>query len=78
MISNIKHAIRNRETVAIGGGEFSPAELQQFVERCEALAKALTDIKGALAGNRLVNVGNSTVHYAYHKAVGALEEYKEL
>ena len=31
MIANLKHAIRNNETVTIGGGEFSPAELKAFL-----------------------------------------------
>ena len=31
MITNIKHAIRNNETVSIGGGEYSPTELKAFL-----------------------------------------------
>lgn len=46
------------------------ADLIAAVERCK-------DIRGALAGDRLVNVGNSTVHYAYHKAVAALAPFTE-
>ena len=36
MIANLKHAIRNNETVRIGGGLFSPEELQTLVELIEA------------------------------------------
>ena len=44
--------------------------MPQLLEAVEAL-KA---VKGALAGNPQVHVGNTTVHYAYHKANSVLEE----
>ena len=31
ILINIKHAIRNNETVIIGGGNFSPSELAELV-----------------------------------------------
>ena len=31
ILANIRHSIRNREPVTIGGGEFSPDELRQFL-----------------------------------------------
>lgn len=41
MIANLKHAAFNRETVSIGGGEFTPAEIREFVLGHEALVEAL-------------------------------------
>ena len=32
VIANIKYAIRNNETVSIGGGLFSPNELQPIID----------------------------------------------
>ena len=32
IIANIKYAIRNKENVNIGGGIFTPAELQKIVD----------------------------------------------
>ena len=29
LLANIRHAARNRETVVIGGGEFTPKELSE-------------------------------------------------
>lgn len=36
-IANLKHAIRNREAVTIGGGVFTPQELQDVVKKLEEL-----------------------------------------
>lgn len=41
VISNIKHAIRNNETVSIGGGEFSPEELRDSLASIETMRAAL-------------------------------------
>lgn len=38
MLENLKKAIRDRETVTIGGGVFSPQEVQQFVQEYQKLA----------------------------------------
>jgi hypothetical protein len=49
LIANIRYAIRNGESVTIGGGEFSPYELQKIVQLYEAanLAReALTWLHG--------------------------------
>jgi len=35
MLANLKAAAFNRETVHVGGGEFSPAEVKAFVETIE-------------------------------------------
>lgn len=40
IIANIQHAIRNGETVHIGGGEFSAAELYQIIQLHAAAQKA--------------------------------------
>lgn len=39
-LANIKHAIRNKDTVVIGGGEFSHLELARFVNAIESLRSA--------------------------------------
>lgn len=39
MLQNLKKAIHDRETVTVGGGEFSPLEVQQFVREVEGLQK---------------------------------------
>ena len=36
------------------------------------LLRSLVEIKNVLAGNPMVKVGNSTVHYAYMMAKGAI------
>jgi hypothetical protein len=40
LIANVMHAIRNNETVTIGGGEFSSTELYRIVQIYEAAVKA--------------------------------------
>jgi hypothetical protein len=40
LIANIMHALRNNETVTIGGGEFGSAELYRVVQLHEAATKA--------------------------------------
>lgn len=50
-IANLKHAVRNRETVNIGGGEFEPAELAAVVSEIEHLqAPTARDDARAVAG----------------------------
>jgi hypothetical protein len=36
-IANLKHAVQNQETVTIGGGEFTPAEIDQVLKELESL-----------------------------------------
>lgn len=43
-IANLKHAIRNRETVIIGGGEFTPEELKEILNSIEALREFTKDV----------------------------------
>lgn len=40
IIANIQHAIRNRETVTIGGGQFDATELYPFIQLYEAAKMA--------------------------------------
>jgi hypothetical protein len=40
LIANLKHAARNWDTVAIGGGCFSPIEIIEAIDQLEALQKA--------------------------------------
>ena len=35
LTANVKHAIRNKETVSIGGGAFSPKDLRVLLEILE-------------------------------------------
>lgn len=46
IISNLRHAARNRETVVIGGGEFKAKELAQAADLLEQNAKLLEALKG--------------------------------
>ncbi len=39
-IANMKHAVRNRETVVIGGGEFQAGELATVIDHIEQLQGA--------------------------------------
>ena len=41
MIPNLKHAVRNRETVTIGGGDFTPDEIKTFINAHEDLTDLL-------------------------------------
>lgn len=51
LLANMRHAVRNGETVTIGGGQFSPAELHQALadisEARDALKTAADIIKTA-------------------------------
>jgi hypothetical protein len=35
ILANIQHAIRNNETTIVGGGKFSPEELQHFLDNVD-------------------------------------------
>lgn len=74
-IANLKHAIRNRETVSIGGGEFSTDELKAVADalaKADAQATALQDISKMLATHPEANEGNSKVHYCLAQARNAI------
>lgn len=75
-IANLAHAIRNRETVSIGGGTFSADELRAVNH---ALAKAhaqelvLREIEAVLAQHPDADKGNTKVHYCLCRVRGALQ-----
>lgn len=74
-IANIKRAIRNRETVAIGGGKFATSELKVVADalaKAQAHATALQEISKMLATHPEANEGNSKVHYCLCQARNAL------
>jgi len=75
-IANLKHAIRNKETVRIGGGDFSANELKDAVaalEAAQARAAALQEIVTLLETHPDAKEGNSKVHYCVCKARAALK-----
>lgn len=53
LLANINHAIRNGNTVHIGGGEFGPAELYQVVQLHAAALKAEEALTFAYGGEPL-------------------------
>ena len=76
-IANLKHAVRNRETVMIGGGEFSPEELKEVaaaLETLQAKTEALDEIAKMLESLPESKVGNSKVHHCMWKAKSALHD----
>lgn len=56
LIANINHAIRNGETISIGGGDFGPAELHQITQLYEAAAKAEEALTWAWGGEPLATL----------------------
>ena len=42
-IANLRHAIRNRETVIIGGGEFTHEELKEILGNIEELRQSYNE-----------------------------------
>lgn len=48
LIANLNHAVRNGETVTIGGGEFSPEEIRSALAQFEALKAAAIKALDAL------------------------------
>lgn len=66
-IANLRHAARNNETVQIGGGEFSPAELL-------AVAAAFTELVDALefcAGTSYITDARDVANAALAKVNGS-------
>lgn len=76
-IANLKHAIRNREPVSIGGGYFSHDELKSLVselEAFEARSQALIEISKMLETHPEAKEGNSKVHYCLCQARNAIRK----
>ncbi len=53
LLSNIKHAIRNSETITIGGGDFEAHELYNIIQLYEAALKAETALSFTYGGEPL-------------------------
>jgi hypothetical protein len=53
LIVNLKHAARNRDTVVIGGGCFSPSEILAALEKLDALQRAARKAIEAIAALEL-------------------------
>ena len=73
--ANVKHAVRNHETIKVGGGKFSPVELKAIaaaLDSVERMNNALSEISALLKDHPDFARGNSTVHYCAHKAISAL------
>lgn len=76
--ANAAHAARNKQTVSIGGGKFSPAELKNVVaalDHVEVMRKKLAEIVDVLKSHPDRERGNSTVHYSYFAAISALAAF---
>ena len=43
MLANLKRAAFDRETITVGGGEFSPKEVKSFVSAVDGAAASLKD-----------------------------------
>lgn len=78
-VANLKRAIRDHETVSIGGGQFSPAELKTVVavlETAQAHAAALQEIANILSDHPDANIGHKKVHYCLCQARNAIRGAK--
>lgn len=56
VITNLKHAFHNRETVQIGGGSFTPNQIAEFLGHYRAMQNALEAARLLCA-----NIGNGGV-----------------
>jgi hypothetical protein len=72
-MANLKRAVTDQETVSMGGGDFSPAELQRIWAVIEAQEAALEEIATLLASHPEANTGNAKVHYCLCTARNALK-----
>lgn len=48
MLANLRHAAHNRQTLHIGGGEFSPAETKQFIKDVKDATRVVETLRSAL------------------------------
>lgn len=73
MFANIKKAIRDRETVTIGGGEFNRDELQRFVDCHADLLAALQSLVAVCENEGFPHLGRilPAARDAIAKATGA-------
>jgi len=62
LIANIMHALRNNETVTIGGGEFGSAELYRVVQLHEAAIKAEEALTFSYGGKPLPTLEKEAIY----------------
>ena len=76
MLANLKKAARDRETVKVGGGEFSPAEVKAFIEAIELQREML----GKLIEHTMHYAAMPLAHADAHKDIANARaaESKEL
>ena len=55
LIANIKYAIRNKEIITIGGGVFTPDEMQQIVNLYEAAINSVAIIKDSYGKGQIIS-----------------------
>ena len=68
LISNIKHAIRNNETVTIGGGDFEAHELYNIIQLYEAALKAEIALSFTHGGKPLSSLEKEALRLILNKA----------
>ncbi len=61
MIANLKHAARNRESVGLGGGTFSPDEIRAHCETYESMLKALEQALPIIDAYRRMSGGDGDI-----------------
>lgn len=78
-VANLGHAIRNHETVTIGGGEFRPSELVEILEAIklgQQVASNADTLLGAL--DHAAPPDATTPVQAISKLRGVLRAYEEI
>ena len=55
LIANIKYAIRNKEIITVGGGVFTPDEMQQIVNLYEAAINSVAIIKDSYGKGQIIS-----------------------
>jgi hypothetical protein len=61
MIANLKHAARNRESVELGGGTFSPDKIRAHSDAYEAMLKALAQALPIIDAYRRISGGDGDI-----------------
>lgn len=74
-IANLKYAIRNRETVTIGGGEFSGDELKEVAEALVA-SKAQAQAASLPGGARPAVLDLETFGSRIRQALPSVDQYE--
>jgi hypothetical protein len=61
MLSNLKHAVRNRDSVTVGGGTFSPDEIRAHCETYESMLQALEQALPFIDAYRRMSGGDGDI-----------------